>query len=41
MAFLDGKVRYMNRRDLGLAPTDPIVAGAASKSPVLQALSIE
>lgn len=39
VAFLDGKVRYLNRRDLGLSPTDPLVAGAASKSPLLQTLS--
>jgi hypothetical protein len=41
VAFLDGKVRYLNRRDLGLGPTDPIVAGPASKSPLLQTLSSE
>lgn len=41
VAFLDGKVRYMNRRDLGLAPTDPLVAGPTSKSPLLQTLSAE
>jgi uncharacterized small protein (DUF1192 family) len=41
VAFLDGKVKYMSRKDLGLAPTDPLVAGPASKSPVLQTLSTE
>jgi hypothetical protein len=41
VAFLDGKVKYLNRRDLGLAPTDPVVAGPASRSPLLQTLSAE
>lgn len=41
VAFLDGKVKYLNRRDLGLAPTDPLVAGPTSKSPLLQTLSTE
>ena len=41
VGFLDGKVRYLNRRDLGLGPTDPIAAGPASKSPLLQTLSSE
>lgn len=41
VAFLDGKVKYLNRRDLGLGPTDPLVAGPASKSPLLQTLSSE
>ena len=41
VAFLDGKVKYLNRKDLGLAPTDPLVAGPASKSPLLQPLSTE
>lgn len=41
VAFLDGKVRYLNRRDLGLSPTDPLVAGPTSKSPLLQTLSSE
>ena len=41
VAFLDGRVKYLNRRDLGLAPADPLVAGPASKSPLLQSLSSE
>jgi hypothetical protein len=41
VGFLDGKVRYLNRRDLGLSPTDPVVAGPASRSPLLQTLSAE
>jgi|GEM_PF-4069980 len=41
VGFLDGKVRYLNRQALGLGPTDPIVAGATSKSPLLQTLSAE
>jgi hypothetical protein len=41
VAFLDGKVKYLNRKELGLAPTDPLVAGPASKSPLLQTLSTE
>jgi hypothetical protein len=41
VAFLDGKVKYLTRKDLGLAPTDPLVAGPASKSPLLQTLSAE
>jgi hypothetical protein len=41
VGFLDGKVRYLNRQGLGLGPTDPIVAGPTSKSPLLQTLSSE
>ena len=41
VAFLDGKVKYVRRADLGLAPTDPLVAGPASRSPLLQTLSAE
>lgn len=41
VAFLDGRVRYLTRRDLGLGPSDPLVAGPASKSPLLQTLSSE
>jgi hypothetical protein len=41
VAFLDGKVKYLRRADLGLAPADPLVAGPASKSPLLQTLSAE
>jgi hypothetical protein len=41
VAFLDGRVKYLNRKELGLAPTDPLVAGPTSKSPLLQTLSTE
>lgn len=41
VAFLDGRVRYLNRRDLGLGPTDPLVAGPTSKRSLLQSLSAE
>lgn len=41
VAFLDGKVKYLRRADLGLAPTDPLVAGPASRSPLLQTLSAD
>ncbi len=41
VAFTDGSVRPMTRKDLGLARGDPIVIGPESKSEVLRALSYE
>lgn len=39
VAFVSGKVRWLTREELGLGPTDPIVAGEASLSPLLKKLS--
>ena len=41
VAFSNGEVRTLDRKALGLGPDDPIVAGDASKSPVLRLLSSE
>lgn len=41
VGFADGCARALEREDLGLDPDDPIVAGDASKSPLLRALSDE
>lgn len=38
VGFVSGEVRVLTRADLGLGPTDPIVAGDASRSPLLRAL---
>lgn len=39
VAFADGGVEILTRKDLGPGPDDPIVVGDASKSPILRALS--
>jgi len=39
VGFSDGSVRVMDRKELGLGPKDPIVAGDASKSELLRQLS--
>ena len=41
VAFSDGTARVMTREELGLEPDDPLVAGEASRSPILRALSSE
>ena len=38
VGFTDGTVRWMSLKDLGLSPGDPLVAGDASKSPLLRSL---
>jgi hypothetical protein len=38
VGFTSGQVRAMTRDDLGLGPDDPLVAGDASKSPLLREL---
>jgi hypothetical protein len=39
VGFSDGSVRWLSAKDLGLGAGDPIVAGDASKSPLLRSLS--
>jgi len=39
VAFTTGEVRVLEREDLGLDDDDPIVAGPASRSPLLRKLS--
>ena len=41
VGFANGSARALEREELGLDPEDPIVAGDASKSPLLRALSDE
>jgi hypothetical protein len=39
VGFADGNVKWLTRADLGLGPSDPIVAGPASRSPLLRQLA--
>lgn len=41
VGFSNGRVRWLDRENLGLGPDDPIVFGDASKSPMLEPLSDE
>jgi len=41
VAFVGGSAKWLTRAELGLGPDDPIVAGDASKSPILQHFSSE
>jgi hypothetical protein len=41
IGYSDGSVRWLTRRELCLGPHDPIVAGDASRSPLLRRLSSE
>jgi hypothetical protein len=38
VGFVNGQVKTMTKADLGLGPDDPLVAGDASKSPILRDL---
>ena len=41
VGFAGGKSKWLTREELGLGPADPLIAGAASKSPILRQLTSE